>query len=131
LKVYAFSRASTLGFTMKLKLSPSMRRITITTQEDFNPMGFKSTATCCSYSCVMVSLLGLALVLPMLFITTALVKLDSIDHCIDGGEPFRCQQSHLFHFKRVVYLLLSSIFHLPSSADLTSRHAEEGLARQH
>ncbi|GAQ81927.1 alpha-1,4-galacturonosyltransferase [Klebsormidium nitens] len=61
-----------------------MRRITITAQEDFHPMGLKSAPACCSYSCVMVSLLGLALILPMLFITTAIVKLDSIDNCIDG-----------------------------------------------
>lgn len=49
-------------------------------------MGLKSAPACCSYSCVMVSLLGLALILPMLFITTAIVKLDSIDQCIDGGK---------------------------------------------
>lgn len=95
---------------MKLKLSPSMRRITITTQEDFNPMGFKSTATYCSYSCVMVSLLGLALVLPMLFITTALVKLDSIDHCIDGGEL-----STISFLSLEMICLSSTVIYLPSS----------------
>ncbi|KAG0584721.1 hypothetical protein KC19_3G230300 [Ceratodon purpureus] len=67
---------------MQVHISPSMRRITISTSPGFlDPLKMKGAARYLSYRCLFWTILSLAFFLPFLFITTALVTLDGVHNC--------------------------------------------------
>lgn len=71
---------------MQVHISPSMRRITISTSPGFlDPLKMKSAARYMSYRCLFWTILSLAFFLPFLFITTALVKLEGVHNCTSLG----------------------------------------------
>ncbi|EFJ08407.1 galacturonosyltransferase GAUT12/13/14/15-like protein [Selaginella moellendorffii] len=67
---------------MQVHISPSMRRITISTSNGFlDPLKIKVAARYLSHRCLFWSILFLAFLLPFIFITTALITLEEVNKC--------------------------------------------------
>jgi len=71
---------------MQVHISPSMRRITVSTTTGFlDPMKIKGAARYLSYRCLFWTMLLLVFLLPFVFITSALVTLEGANKCSSIG----------------------------------------------
>jgi len=95
---------------MQLQFSPSMRSITISSNNGFiDLMKIKVAACHISYRTLFHTILILAFLLPFVFILTAVVTLEGVNKCSSFGTPF-----HPLMFLSLFFLLryISFVFGL-------------------